>query len=98
MLGDGKQGQLGLVRVKEAVTKVNIRTVREARPRREKEERERERLSQSPSRIRYIRSSTPGAKDFSFLQRAKFTYTGEFFLLGRDSCLIVRCPMRSENV
>ena len=42
MLGDGKQGQLGLVRVKEAVTKVNIRTVREARLRREKEERERE--------------------------------------------------------
>ena len=54
------------------------------------------RLSQSPSHIRYIRSSTPGAKDFSLLQRAKFT--GGFFLLGRDSCLIVRCPMRSENV
>ena len=54
------------------------------------------RLSQSPSHIRYIRSSTPGVKDFSLLQRAKFT--GGFSLLGRDSCLFVRCPMRSENV
>ena len=52
-------------------------------------------FSQCPSHIRYIRSSTPGAKDFSLLQRAKFT--GGFFLLGRDSCLIVRCPMRSED-
>ena len=46
------------------------------------------RLSQSPSHIRFIRSSTPGAKDFSLLQRAKFT--GGFFLLGRDSCVILR--------
>ena len=42
MLRAGKQGQLVLMRVKEAVTKVNIRTVREARPRREKEEREKD--------------------------------------------------------
>ena len=54
------------------------------------------RLSQSPSHIHCIRSSTPGTKDFSLLQRAKFT--GGSFLLGRDSCLIVRCPMRSEIV
>ena len=54
------------------------------------------RLSQSPLHIRYIWSSTPGVKDFSLLQRAKFT--GGFFLQGRDSCLIVYCPMRNENV
>ena len=53
-------------------------------------------LSQSPSHIRYIRSSTPAVKDFSLLLRAKFT--GGFFLLEHDSCLIVRCPMRSGHV
>ena len=53
------------------------------------------RLSQSLSHIRHIRSSTPGAKDFSLLQRAKFT--GGKILLGSDSCSIMCCPMRSKN-